>query len=292
VEATRRDLAIESTGEALARTAHPALAGGQRGRIVARLGAGLACAAAVSLACASAPPPPSFEELPSAKQLYEKGETLATKAGHGWHLFSPDYGKAIETFQDIIDNYPYSEQAVLAQLAIGDAYFKQGKYDEAVSYYRDFVELHPEHPKVPYAMYQTVMSYYKQSRDASRDQTATEEALSHLDRLLARYPHSEYSADGERMWKELRTRLGKHTMGVADYYFGRDEFGAAADRYRQVLDQYPGLGLDAQALYRLGVCYTRMNRTDEARKIFQVILDNYRGSAVAEQAADLVPAAN
>lgn len=249
-------------------------------------------AGAFALACASSPPPPTFEELPSAEVLYERGQEQMAEGGGGFLFFSGDYADSIETFQDIIDNYPYSEQAVLAHLAIGDAYFKQEKYEEAISYYRDFVELHPEHAKVPYAMYQTVMSYYKQSRDASRDQTATQEALTHLDRLLARFPNSQYAQEGETLWKELRTRLGEHTMRVADYYFGMDEFGSAAERYRQLLDQYPGLGLDADALYKLGVCYQKMNRTEEAQKIFQVILDNYEGTDVAEAAADLVPAAN
>jgi outer membrane protein assembly factor BamD len=251
-----------------------------------------ASALALGVACASAPPPPSFEDLPSAEVLYDRGQKQIADEGDGFLLLSPDYSDGIETFQDIIDNYPYSEQAVLAELAIGDAYFKQDKYDEALSYYRDFVELHPEHEKVPYAMYQTVMSYYKQSRDASRDQTATQEALTHLDRLLARFPHTPYATEGEQLWKELRTRLGEHTMKVADYYYDHDEYGSAAERYRQLLDQYPGLGLDAEALYKLGVCYTRMNRTEEAQKIFQVILDNYKGTDVAEAAADLVPSAN
>jgi outer membrane protein assembly factor BamD len=262
------------------------------GPLIAACGPLIGLVAVAAIGCASAPPPPSFEDLPSAAELYQKGQQQVTDAGHGFLFFGGDYAKAIQTFQDIIDNYPYSEQAVLAELAIGDAYFAQEKYDEAISYYRDFVELHPEHEKVPYAMYRTVMSYYKQSRDPSRDQTATEEALTHLDRLLARFPHSQYAADGEKLWKELRTRLGKHTMQVADYYFDQDEYAAAADRYRQLLDQYPGLGLDADALYKLGVCYTRMHRTEEAQKIFQVILDNYKGTDVAEAAADLVPSAN
>ena len=252
----------------------------------------LACATALGVGCASAPPPPKFEDLPSAEDLYKRGEEQLAKADSGWHLFSGSYAKPIETFQDIIDNYPYSDQAVLAQLAIADAYFKQGKYEESISYYRDFVELHPEHGKVPYAMFQTVMAYYKQSRDAGRDQTATREALKHLDRMLARFPHSEYSEQGEQLWKELRTRLGRHEMKVADYYFKQDEYPSAADRYRDLLNQYPGLGLDAEALYKLGVCYTKMNREAEAQKIFQVILENYSGSEVAQSAADLVPAAN
>jgi len=242
--------------------------------------------------CASAPPPPKFEDLPSAEELYKRGEEQMAKAESGFHLFSGDYAKTIETFQDIIDNYPYSDQAVLAQLAIADTYFKQGKYEESLSYYRDFVELHPEHPKVPYAMFQTVMAYYKQSKDAGRDQTATQEALKHLDRLLARFPHSEYSEQGEQLWKELRTRLGRHEMKIADYYFKEDEYPSAADRYRDLLNQFPGLGLDAEALYKLGVCYAKMNREAEAQKIFQVILENYSGSEVAQSAADLVPAAN
>jgi outer membrane protein assembly factor BamD len=252
----------------------------------------LGVGAGLALACASSPPPPTFEELPSAEELYERGQEQMADGSGGFWLFSGDYTDTIETFQDIIDNYPYSEQAVLAHLAIGDAYFKQEKYEEAISYYRDFVELHPEHERVPYAMYQTVMSYYKQSRDSSRDQTATQEALTHLDRLLARFPNSQYGQEGEALWKELRTRLGEHTMKVADYYYDRDEYGSAAERYRLLLDQYPGLGLDAEALYKLGVCYQRMNRTEEAQKIFQVILDNYKGTDVAEAAADLVPAAN
>jgi outer membrane protein assembly factor BamD len=255
----------------------------------------LASASALGVACASAPPPPKFEDLPSAEDLYKKGQEQAAKADDGFHLFhflSGNYAKPIETFQDIIDNYPYSDQAVLAQLAIADAYFKQGKYEESLSYYRDFIELHPEHAKVPYAMFQTVMAYYKQSKDAGRDQTATQEALKHLDRLLARFPHSEYSEQGEQLWKELRTRLGRHEIKVADYYFKQDEYPSAADRYRDLLNQYPGLGLDAEALYKLGVCYTKMNRESEAQKIFQVILENYSGSEVAQSAADLVPDAN
>jgi outer membrane assembly lipoprotein YfiO len=133
---------------------------------------------ALAVACASGPPPQKFEDLPSAADLYKKGTTQVAKEENSFHWFlKPDFSGAIETFQNIIDNYPYSEQAVLAQLAIGDAYYKSEKYDQALSYYRDFVELHPEHHQVPYAMFQTAMSYYKQSRDASRDQTATKEAL-------------------------------------------------------------------------------------------------------------------
>ncbi len=81
-------------------------------------------------------------------------------------------------------------------------------------------------------------------------------------------------------------------MHVADFYLDREEWQSAAQRYRSVLNEYPGLGLDAQALYKLGLCYTKMNREEDATRMFQVILENYRGSDIAAAAEDLVPAAN
>ena len=71
-------------------------------------------------------------------------------------------------------------------------------------------------------------------------------------------------------------------MQIGDFYLDREEYQSAASRYRAVLDQYPGLGLDPEALYKLAVCYEAMNLTDEATQIFQVILDNYKDTEVAD----------
>ncbi len=252
-----------------------------------------ACAVAGALAaCASAPPPEPFEELASAEELYQEGLAQLAEESMFDFIMPDDHAEAIETFQEIIDNYPYSDQAVLAELAIADAYFDAEKYTEAISYYNEFVDLHPEHEQVPYAMFRTARSYYERSREAGRDQTDTSDAITQLERLMQRHPHSPYAAEAEEVWRELRTRLAQHNMQVGDYYFDHEEYPSAAERYRGLLAKYPGLGLDAEALLRLGMCYTRMNRSEEAEEIFQVILENYEGSEVAKTAADLVPAAN
>ncbi len=256
-----------------------------------RPGVALGVLALLASACSSTAPPPMVEQVPSAEELYRSG--LGILEGRRTFLFfrTVDHTRAIETFQDIIDNYPYSDQAVLAELAIADAYFAQERYDEALSYYRDFPDLHPDHERVPYAIHRTALCFYERSHRADRDQTATREALSHLERLLDRHPHSAQAAEAELLWRELRARLAESVLGVGDFYLDREEYPSAAERYRALLETYPGLGFDAEALYKLGVCYTRMNRADEAQHIFQVILDNYAGSEVAKAAADLVPAA-
>lgn len=248
--------------------------------------------AAALLLAACAKPPPTFEEVPPAEDLYAKGQKILE--GGTWLGVIPhtDYDEAIETFQAIIDNYPYSEYAVNAELAIADAYFENQKYEEALSYYRDFIDLHPQHEKVPYAIFQAALCHERRVKSSNRDQTATREALNFLDQLLATYPYSDYADRGEVLWRELRLRLAQQVKSIGDFYRKRSEWESAAERYRSLLNEYPGLGLDAEALYNLGVCYAAMNRIEEAENIFQAVVQNYRDSDVAQDAADRIAGMN
>jgi outer membrane protein assembly factor BamD len=242
----------------------------------------------VAVACQS--PPPEFEEPDPADVLYEQGvEALEGTSILG--LFNwPHIDSAIENFQGVIDNYPYSDYAVLAELKIADAYYEDGKFEEALSYYRDFADLHPQHLQVPYTIFRAALCYKRQVRTINRDQTATREALFYLDRLLNEYPYSEYSAEGEEMWRELRTHLAENVMSIADFYRGRSEYESAAERYRSLLSEYPGLGLDAESLYKLGLCYAAMNLPEDAERVFLAIVQNYQGTDLADDAADRISA--
>jgi outer membrane protein assembly factor BamD len=237
-----------------------------------------------SAACAS--PPPTFEEVPPADELFQQG--LEILEGHRILGVIPtvDYSAAIETFQTIIDNYPYSDYAVLAELRIADAYFTDEKYEEALSYYRDFADLHPQHEQVPYTIFRSALCHQRRVLAAIRDQTHTRDALVHLDRLLAQYPRFEDGAEAEVLWRDLRTRLGVQIRSIADFYLAQGEYEAAAERYRSLLNEYPGLGLDAEALYKLGLCYQEMNRHDEAALNFQSVVQYYSDSSVAEAAEE------
>lgn len=252
--------------------------------VLARIAIALAVIAAVG--CAK--PPPTFEDVPPAEELYTEGQKLLKKKHWWWFIPTFNNNQAIETFQSIIDNYPYSEYAVLAELAIADSYFDEEKYEEALSYYRDFTDLHPQNDKVPYAIYRAALCHERRVEAPNRDQTATRQALDFLDRLLATYPYSEYADEGEQLWRELRLRLALQVENIGDFYMDRGEWESAAERFRSLLNEFPGLGLDATALYKLGVCYAEMNRTEEAESIFQAVVQNYQDSDVAQDAADRI----
>ena len=251
----------------------------------------LAGLAAIPLlfACAS-DDEPSFEDVPPVEELFAEGlRILEGRNILGVYTYI-NYGKAIETFQAIIDNYPYSTLAVQAELRIADAYFEDGRYDEALSYYRDFSDLHPQHEKVPYTVLRSALCHYNQVQSVERDQTSTRQALLELEQLIRNYPFAEEAARGETLLRELRTRLARNEMRIGDFYLQREEYQSAAERYRGLLNTYPGLGEDAEALFKLGVCYEHMKRQDEATRLFHVIVENFPDTILADAAREHISA--
>lgn len=235
------------------------------------------------LACETTPEP-EWRAVAPADELYAQG--LAALQGEsilGLYQYV-DYEAVIETFQSLIDNYPYSEQAVDAELQIANAYYTSGRYEEALTYYRDFGELHPNHPKVPYTIYRSALCHEEQLEDVLRDQRNTREAIDYLDRLLVAYPNSAYAKEAEALWRSLHVHLAEHVEGIADFYQSREEYEAAAERYRSILNDSPGFGLDARVLYKLAECYQALRRRDEADRIYRTLVAHYRESPWAFRA--------
>jgi outer membrane protein assembly factor BamD len=225
-----------------------------------------------------------FEEVAPAEQLWDEGtKILAGRSILGVYTYV-DYEGAIAKFQAIVDNYPNSDYAIRSELAIADAYFANSKFEEALTYYRDFSDLHPQHEKVPYTLWQAAQCHERRSLGPERDQAATRDALVFLDRLLLKHPHSTYAQQAEELWRTLQSRLASSVEGIADFYYARGEYEAASERYRALLNEYPGLGFDARVLFKLGECYSELQRTDEADRIFRTLVAEYSDSEFASRA--------
>jgi outer membrane protein assembly factor BamD len=239
-------------------------------------------AASLCLGCSKGPP--TFEDVPPAEELFAEGQEDLQGKRLLWMLPWVNYDDAIEKFQAIIDNYPYSDFEVKAQLKIADAYFDDQRYEEALAYYQDFADLHPTHEQVPYTLLRAAQCHFNQIQSIDRDQTATHLATEALEKLIRSHPYAKETRQGEEMMIDLRTRLALSMLQIADFYLDRTHWQSAAVRYRRVLDEYPGLGLDARALFRLGFCLEKMRRDDEALRLFHVVVENYGDSAAAGRA--------
>lgn len=187
-----------------------------------------------------------------AEQLYQEG----------------DYEDSADVFQQLKDRFPYSKFALLADLRLGDAYYKADRYDEAVLAYEDFIRLHPKNEGVPYAMYQIGMVYHDQMLTPDRDPTFARKAMEAFQRLMREYPKNEWAVKAIPRFQESAARAASHDLAVGKFYYNTGNYYAATWRFKRVLTQYPDVGLYDEAINDLNKAQAKLEKqqADEAEE--------------------------
>ena len=176
------------------------------------------------------------------------------------------YDDAIETFEKVRDRYPYSEQAMLAQIKLADSYFYKKKYDEALQAYKEFEKLHPTNKGVPYAVFRQGLCYYRQRSTIDRDQTYTFKALQEFRRLKQKFPQCEYIPKAEKYILQCRQDLGEHEYYVAEFYFRTKRYKSALDRFQVVAQEYPEFHRQAEVKEYIDRCQKILAEGDNKPK--------------------------
>ncbi|PIS11176.1 MAG: outer membrane protein assembly factor BamD [Bdellovibrio sp. CG10_big_fil_rev_8_21_14_0_10_47_8] len=201
------------------------------------------------------------------------------------------YEEAIKRYQEVKNKFPYSKYASMAELALADCYYKQESYAEAQVAYQSFKDLHPKHAQIDYVTYRLAMSFFNQlPSTVDRDLTLASSALIYFDEVLTQYPNSEYVKDAkEKKVATLKMLAGKEDY-IAEFYFIREKYDSALNRYEELMKKYPGYGFDAKALSRAAVCAAKLGEPGKAKKLVNELEKRFPGSdelAFAKKGADL-----
>ncbi len=179
---------------------------------------------------------------------------------------SGNYTSAIETFERLKDWYPFSKYAILAELKIGDAYYKKEEYEDAVFTYAEFINLHPRNEAVPYVMYQIGRCYFDQVDTVDRDQASTRKALESFNKLVERFPVDGYSKKAREHIDTCIKVLAGHDLYVGQFYFKARYYKAALSRFMAVITEYPDVGLQQKALQYVALCKAEIAREDDGSR--------------------------
>lgn len=198
------------------------------------------------------------------------------------------YETAAKEFDEVERQYPYSKWATKAQLMAGYAHYKQGRYDDAIIALDRFIELHPGNRDAPYAYYLKALSYYEQISDVGRDQKMTRLALNAMREVTRRFPNTAYARDARLKLDLSRDHLAGKDMSIGRYYQRREDYLAAINRYRAVIEQYQTTTHVPEALHRLTECYLALGITDEAQMSAAVLGHNFPGSTWYEDSYALL----
>lgn len=197
----------------------------------------------------------------SSEQLtYETAQRL---------LRTSNWEGAAEALEILEENFPFGSYAEQAQLELIYAYFRGEEYEAAIASADRFIRLHPQQRDVDYAYYMRGVSAFQNDTSfysvlptdiTKRDAGTAKESFDYFTQLLDRYPDSKYALDAQKRMIYLRNMLARYEIHVANYYFKRGAYLAAANRGRYVvenLQQTPavpdGLAVMAQAYHMLGM---------------------------------------
>ncbi len=188
------------------------------------------------------------------------------------------YLDAARFFDEVEQQHPYSVWATKAQLMAAYSNYEANKYDDAIIGIDRFIQLHPGNRDTPYAYYLKAQTYYEQITDVSRDQLGTESALKALREVIRRYPQSKYARDARLKIDLTRDHLAGKEMSIGRFYLRKNEYIAAINRFKRVVDNYQTTTHVPEALHRVAEAYTAIGMTEEAKKAASVLGHNYPGS--------------
>ena len=230
-----------------------------------------ACACAGSSPGVDITKPVTGAEASNAAKAYEKG--VQEKKDQ-------NPLEATRYFEYVRNNFPYSQYASLAQLAIADMAFERDDWTTAATLYQDFVKSHPSHPKADYAAFRAGAAYFNDRPSEvfllppshEKDLASVRQALEALNRFVVNYPKSEFLPKARAMIGDCREMLAKHERYVAEFYWKREQWRGAAGRYMTLADSYGDLQggrTHADSLWRAAQAYRNAKAPGDERKTLQ-----------------------
>jgi outer membrane protein assembly factor BamD len=245
---------------------------------------------ALSAGCSSASLPslPTLPPLPpmpwsspgsqpnaSAETLYKEGTEFFNKKR---------YALAIDRFQKLRSEHPFAPEIVSAELKLGEAYYFNQQYTEAVETLKEFQAMHPSNENVPYAVYISGMAHFDQFSSIDRDQKMTEAAKGFFERVINNYPQSPYAAKSREKLAKCIEYLAEHEFYIASFYMGEKKYPAARDRLEGILRLYKHTPTAAKALYQLGESYRLEKNTVKASLAYEALVEHYPTDPLAKTA--------
>ena len=232
----------------------------------------VAVAALTVSACAGNKPRQklAYEERP-VELLYNTGYQ---------RLQSKRWTDAVDYFQEVERQHPYSEWSRRAILMQVYAYYQNNNYQDAIAAADRFIALFPGNPSAAYAFYMRAICNFEQIVDVGRDQGYAEAALVGLRDVARRYPNTPYATDARVKIDMVNDQLAGKEMAVGRFYQRANQPLAAINRYKAVINNeaFQRSSHTPEALYRLVEVNVALGLTEEATRNAAVLGHNYPGS--------------
>ncbi len=227
----------------------------------------LALLAALTLAACETPKP---KMKTPARLLYYQAQAL---------MDQELYSDAITKFQEVADENQGSLLGSFAYLELADVYSRQEEWLKADTNYRLFLGASQTTHLTPFVLYSLVKVNRSRSftglffptREVDRDQMPNRQIIQEYNRFYFLYPTSMFLDEVRGYAQDARQTLAEHERQVANFYYNRGHYNAAAGRYLYLLRNYPSYPDTLGVLTRLVQAYRRNQQPDEAAEMERLL---------------------
>jgi outer membrane protein assembly factor BamD len=212
----------------------------------------------------------------SAERLYKEAHEMLTTG---------NYTRAIKLFDTIEGRFPYGRYAQQAILEGAYANYRSGESATAVAACDRFIRTYPNHPNVDYAYYlkglvnfredQGLFGYIVEQDLSEHDPKLTRESFGAFKQLVTLFPDSKYTPDSIVRMRYLTNALAGYEVKVAEYYYRRGAYVAAANRAQAALVNYPRTPSNEDALIVMVRSYEALGMTQLRDDTQRVLKDTF-----------------
>ncbi len=230
--------------------------------------------------CTGSDTSPDSVEDKSPKQLYADAQA---KMAEG------DYKRAAEILLAHNSRYPYGIYSNQVNLDLMYCYYKDEDNTKGLQTADRFLNTNPTHKDLDYVYYIRGLILMQMDTDLlhsifavdryDRDPEYAEEAFRDFGFIVKQMPESKYVADAKIRMLYLKNRLARYYLSIAQYYYDRRAYVAAANRSKKLLDSFYDTASAEDALEVMIKSYEKLGLSDleaEARKLMALNFPNNR----------------
>lgn len=205
----------------------------------------------------------------TAQQILDEGTRLLARG-------NPE--RAATYFGEIERLFPYSDLASTGLILQAQAYHDDGNYPASRASAQRYLTFYPTRADAAQAQYLIALSYFDPIFDIGRDRGLIVNALQEMRLVFERYPASAYAEPARQKFDEAFEHLAGKEIEVGRFYLQQGDYGAAINRFRVIVEDFPTTRFTPEALYRLVEANLALGLTAEAREATALLQTRFTSS--------------
>ena len=203
-------------------------------------------------------------------------------------LKDSNYIKAVEEFDKLYINHPFSSLAKKSEIMTAYSLYQNNEINKSISKLKTFNEMNPKDEFSDYAHYLLAMCYYIQISSQGRDPSLSLKALNSFKLITTKYPNSRYAKDSRLKIQFIKNSLAINELNIGKFYLKKNAPASSIKRFKTILKKYQNSSVIPETLYRLTEALLMMGLKKEAIKSNAILKYNFPNSEWSNLGKDIL----